>query len=175
MDNNNVYNTTNSSRNDNVMDNDNNNDEIDVLNDLVQINNDRIEGYQKAIEDTRDGGSDYQSIFGQMIDQSRRYKQELVSVITSKGGDPDRDSTTNSGKIYRTWMDVKSAFAGKSDKSALELCEFGEDAAQKAYSAALDSGDLSEDARLLVSSQKTQLKQSHDLIKTQRDMEKARS
>jgi uncharacterized protein (TIGR02284 family) len=161
--------------NNNNNNNDNDNDEIDFLNDLVQINNDRIEGYEKAIEDTRDAGSDYQSIFSQMIDQSQRYKQELVSVINSKGGDADRDSTTNSGKIYRTWMDVKSAFAGKSDKSALELCEFGEDAAQKAYKEALESGDLSEDARSLVTSQKTQLKQSHDLIKAQRDMEKARS
>ena len=152
-----------------------NNDEIDVLNDLVQINNDRIEGYEKAIEDTRDSDSDYQSVFSQMIDQSRRYKQELVAVITAKGGDPERDSTTNSGKIYRVWMDMKSAFAGKSDKSALELCEFGEDAAQKAYETALDSDDLSGDTRSLVQSQKIQLKESHDLIKAQRDMEKAKS
>jgi uncharacterized protein (TIGR02284 family) len=72
-------------------------------------------------------------------------------------------------------MDMKSAFAGKSDKSALELCEFGEDAAQKAYASALDSDDLSEDTRSLVQFQKTQLKESHDLIKAQRDMEKAKS
>jgi len=152
-----------------------NDDQIDVLNDLVQINNDRIEGYEKAIEDTRDTGSDYQSVFTQMIDQSRRYKQELTGIINSQGGNPDRDSTTNSGKIYRAWMDVKSAFTGKSDKSALELCEFGEDAAQKAYESALNSDDLSPNVRELLRSQKAQLKSSHDLIKAQRDMEKAKA
>jgi uncharacterized protein (TIGR02284 family) len=156
------------------MDN-NNDDQIDVLNDLVQINNDRIEGYEKAIEDTRDGESDYQSVFNQMIDQSKKYKQELINLITMKGGDADRESTTASGKIYRTWMSVKSAFAGKSDKSALELCEFGEDAAQKAYESALSSDDLTSETRALLMEQKAQLKKSHDLIKAQRDMEKAKS
>jgi len=152
-----------------------NEDQIDVLNDLVQINNDRIEGYEKAIEDTRDGSSDYQSVFNQMIDQSRKYKQELINVINMKGGDADRESTTASGKIYRAWMDVKSAFAGKSDKSALELCEFGEDAAQKAYDSALSSDDLTSEVRQLLIQQKAELKNSHDLIKAQRDMEKAKS
>ena len=143
----------------------NNDDEIDVLNDLVQINNDRIEGYQKAIEDTKNLGSDYQSVFSQMIEQSRRYKQELVSIISSKGGDAERDSTTNSGKIYRVWMDMKSAFAGKSDKSALELCEFGEDAAQKAYKAALELDDLPVYIREMLEEQQQILKASHDEIK----------
>ena len=44
-----------------------------------------------------------------------------------------------SGKIYRTWMDVKAAFARKERLSVLEACEFGEDAAQRAYEAALAS------------------------------------
>ncbi len=156
------------------MDN-NNEDQVDVLNDLVHINNDRIEGYEKAIEDSKNGVSDYQSIFSKMIDQSRKYKQELISLINSKGGDADRDSTTSSGKIHRAWMDVKTAFAGKSEKSVLESCEFGEDAAQKAYDSALSSDDLTSETRQLLSQQKSELKNSHDLIKAQRDMEKAKS
>lgn len=153
------------------------NDEItDVLNDLIQINNDRIEGYEKAIEDTKSLGSDYQSLFRQMIQQSSKYKQELIAEVRRIGGDPEWDSTTNSGKIYRAWMDVKSTFTGKSDKSALELCEAGEDAAQKAYKEALDSSDtLPVDTLQLLRTQKTGLKASHDLIKTHRDLEKARS
>lgn len=148
---------------------------IDVLNDLVQINNDRIKGYEKAIEDTKSADSDYQSVFNKMIQQSTQYKQELLNAINSNGGDADTDSTTTSGKIYRAWMDVKSAFAGKSDKSALELCEFGEDAAQKAYTEALNSDNLPQSVIQLLISQQSQLKQSHDLIKAERDMEKAKS
>ena len=146
---------------------------IDVLNDLIQINNDRIEGYEKAIEDTRSGDSDYESLFNQMIQQSSGYKQELINEVRRIGGDPEWNSTTNSGKIYRMWMDVKSAFTGKTDQSALELCEYGEDAAQKAYNEALNSSDIIlDDTRELIRRQKSQLKESHDIIKARRDMEK---
>jgi uncharacterized protein (TIGR02284 family) len=149
-----------------------NNEKItDVLNDLVQINNDRIRGYEKAIEDTKADESNYDTLFENMIDQSREYKRELIAEIQRLGGDVDSDSTTNSGKIYRTWMDVKSAFQGHSEKSALELCEFGEDAAQKAYEDALSTDDLSPATRQLLLSQKAKLKESHDTIKRERDME----
>ncbi len=146
---------------------------IDVLNDLVQINNDRIEGYEKAIKDTKSDGSGYPELFNQMIRQSEEYKQELINEINTLGGDADTKSTTASGKIYRAWMDVKSAFAGKSEKSSLELCEFGEDAAQKAYKEALSSNHLPGHTRLLLESEKEKLKESHDLIKRNRDMQKS--
>lgn len=144
---------------------------IDVLNDLVQINNDRIRGYEKAIEDTKPEESNYDSLFEEMIDQSHRYKQELVNEINSLGGKADKDSTTGSGKIYRAWMDVKSAFQGHSEKSALELSEFGEDAAQKAYEEALSTDNLPGSTRQLLLTQKAKLKESHDVIKRNRDMQ----
>lgn len=154
----------------------NNNEEtIDVLNDLIQINNDRIEGYEKALKDTHDSSS-YDTLFNQMIRQSQGYKQQLVQEVRTIGGDPDWNETTNSGKIYRVWMDVKATFTGKSDKSALELCEFGEDAAQKAYDEALSSDvTLPASVRSLLVSQKSELKDSHDLIKSERDMQKAQA
>ncbi len=148
---------------------------IDVLNDLIQINNDRIEGYEKAIEDTKSGTSDYQSVFNQMTQQSSKYKQELITEVRRIGGadKAEWNGTTNSGKVYRMWMDIKSAFTGKTDKSALELCEYGEGAAQKVYDAALDSdNEMPEDTRSLITKQKMELKQSHDLIKRERDMER---
>jgi uncharacterized protein (TIGR02284 family) len=52
----------------------------------------------------------------------------------------------------------------------LASCEFGEDAAQKAYKTALEDEDLPADLRSLVTEQKTALKTSHDLIKQYRDM-----
>ena len=143
---------------------------IEVLNDLVQINNDRIKGYEKAIEDTKNDEVGYGSLFDEMIHQSVQYKQQLIDEINSLGGEADRSSTTNSGKIYRAWMDVKSAFQGHSDKSALELCEFGEDAAQKAYKEALSTDDLNASTRQLLLTQKAKLKESHDVIKRNRDM-----
>lgn len=150
----------------------NNEDLIEVLNDLIRINNDRIEGYEKAINETKDIDVDLKSLFRRMADQSRTNKTELVQEVQKKGGGADTNSTTNSGKIYRAWMGVKATFAGKDRKSVLAACEFGEDAAQKAYQEALESdATMDVDIRQLVVKQKTSLKESHDLIKRQRDMQ----
>ena len=148
-----------------------NSETTDVLNDLIKINNDRIEGYEKAIKDSQPD-TNYDELFNRMIQQSSIIRQELSNEIRRMGGESATDGTTNSGKIYRTWMDVKSAFTGKSEKSALELCEFGEDAAQKAYEEALSSEDISNETRELLSRQKNELKESHDIIKAERDMYK---
>jgi uncharacterized protein (TIGR02284 family) len=146
---------------------------VEVLNDLIEINNDRIVGYEKAAEETKDTDIDLQAIFHKMADESRKYKSELSERVISLGGDPTR-GTTNSGKIYRVWMDVKATFTGHDRQAILENCEFGEDAAQKAYKLALASdADIDADTRQLITSQQASLKTSHDLIKKYRDAHKA--
>ena len=146
---------------------------VEVLNDLVQINNDRIEGYQKAAEETKDLDIDLKAIFIKMAEESIKYKTELVNEITKFGGEPVT-GTTGLGKIYRVWMDVKATFTGHDRQSVLEACEFGEDAAQKAYRDALASdAEINADTRQLITSQQASLKTSHDIIKKYRDMHKA--
>jgi uncharacterized protein (TIGR02284 family) len=70
-------------------------------------------------------------------------------------------------------MDIKSSVQGKTDKSALELSEYGEDAAQKAYAEALQTDNLPASTRDLIRNQKEHLKESHDTIKRKRDMQEA--
>ena len=142
----------------------------EVLNDLIRINHDRIEGYEKAIDETKDKDVDLQAIFHRMADESRQYIAELTQEVVKLGGQPET-GTTNSGKIYRAWMDVKATFTGHDRKSILASCEFGEDAAQKAYDAALTTDEeLPSDVRQLIANQKASLKTSHDVIKKYRDM-----
>ncbi len=144
----------------------------EVLNDLILINNDRIEGYEKAISETEGMDVDLKAIFNKMIAQSRDYVSELSATVSRLGETPET-GTTVSGKIYRTWMDIKSTFASKERQNVLELCEFGEDAAQKAYDEALASdAELPADIRQIITDQKHDLLTSHDLIKKYRDMHK---
>lgn len=153
----------------------NNEELIEVLNDLIRINNDRIEGYEKAIDETKDIDADLKTLFRRMADQSRMAKSELVQEVQKRGGGADTNSTTNSGKIYRAWMSVKATFSGKDRKSILAACEFGEDAAQKAYNEALESdATMDTDIRQVITKQKSSLKESHDLIKRHRDMQVAK-
>lgn len=153
-----------------------NNDKlVEVLNDLVQINNDRIVGYEKAAKEAEAVDVDLIATFNKMADESRKYKSELTQEVSRLGGTPSTD-TTNMGKIYRVWMDVKATFTGSDRTAILNSCEFGEDAAQKAYKEALASdAEIDADTRQLITSQQSSLKTSHDIIKKYRDANKALS
>ncbi len=143
---------------------------ISVLNDLIRINNDRIEGYERAAKESKNVDVDLIATFNQMADQSRKYKSELIQQVTRLGGDPASD-TTVSGKVYRVWMDLKAAITGRDRESILGSCEYGEDVAQRAYEAALESDAyMSTEVRQMITSQKSELKTSHDLIKKYRDL-----
>lgn len=144
---------------------------ISVLNDLIQINNDRITGYEKAIRELDGQRSDLAGIYQRMAQQSLDLKGELHQVVGEQGGESASGNTV-SGSIYQTWMDVRAAFASKKDQTTLDLCEFGEDAALNAYKKALDSDDITSDVRELIARQKNELKVSHDEIKALRDAEK---
>jgi len=145
----------------------------EVLNDLITINNDRIAGYEKAEKELKDDDIDLRTLFGQMTAESRSYVTDLSKYVAASGDEPT-DKTMLSGKIYRAWMDVKATFTGKDRKAILASCEFGEDAAQKAYDSALSSdADLTTEVRQLIMDQKTSLKKSHDRIKALRDKQPA--
>lgn len=136
----------------------------EILNDLVQINNDRIVGYEKAIKELKEEDSDLKVLFTDMIRESHRYKMALATELSVLGADIEGDTTT-SGKIYRAWMDVKAVFTGHDRKAILASCEFGEDAAQKAYETALEEEDLPSHIVTLIAEQKQSLRLSHDQIK----------
>ncbi len=146
---------------------------IEVLNGLIEINHDRINGYEKAIEETKDLDIDMRAIFRSNADNSSKYASQLSNLVHGLGGTP-ADGTTNSGKIYRVWMDVKTTFTGHDRESVLDLCEFGEDAAQKAYKEAIASdAEMDANTRQLIAEQQSKLKASHDIIKNYRDLHKA--
>lgn len=140
----------------------------EILNDLIQINNDRIAGYEKAMEELRSEDADLKALFVRMIGESHQYKMALATEVQVLGKKVETDTTTT-GKIYRAWMDVKAIFTGHDRKTILNNCEFGEDAAQKAYKMALEEEDLSAHLRALINEQKIALKMSHDEIKRLRD------
>ncbi len=143
---------------------------IDILNDLIRINNDRIVGYEKGIDELKDADSDLRTLFHRYIQESKQYSQELTQEVSRLNGDA-AGGTTNSGKIYRVWMDLKAVVTGHDRKTVLENCEFGEDAAQKAYDMALnEDASLEQPLRDLIVRQKTQLRVGHDEVKRLRDM-----
>lgn len=145
----------------------NDKDVVDSLNNLIQINNDRIQGYLTASQETNE--SDLKSVFSEMMSTSQECRRELVQEVSKLGGTPI-EGTSVSGKIYRAWMDVKSALTSKDRKAILSSCEFGEDVAVKAYEAEIEGDALSgTEQLLLVKAQHSKIKAGHDKIRQMRD------
>ena len=145
---------------------------IDTLNDLIEINNDRTAGFEKAIADIKDPNTDLKSIFQEYANQSRSFSQELAAIVSREGGDAE-SGTSPSGSMHRAWIDVKSLFGAGDREGILNEAERGEDAIKRAYSDALRDGRLSNDARSQVSAQATQINAAHDRIRALRDASKS--
>lgn len=141
---------------------------IDALNTLVEINNDRIEGYETAGKETNE--PDLKVLFTKLAETSQDCRIELEREVELLGGTPAK-GTKVSGKFFRAWMDVKAAITGKDRKAILESCEFGEDHAIKTYESVLedDSEHLNGEQISLIESQYDLLKADHDAVRALRD------
>jgi len=115
---------------------------VEDLNDLVKINNDRIQGYMKAVEDTEDAQLDH--LFNEMIVQSQNFRSQLADHIVRLDGSAVTEATSTdiSSKIHRAWIDIKSALTGKDRDTVLSSVTFGENAAVEAYEEAVEKDHL---------------------------------
>lgn len=141
---------------------------VDVLNKLVEINNDRIEGYETAAKEAEE--MDLKTLFGKFAQNSHKCRQELANEIVGLGGTPV-EGTKATGKLYRAWMDVKAALSSKDRKAILSSCEFGEDNALETYENVLqkDQEHLAPQHVSLINKQMSLLQGDHDQVKAMRD------
>lgn len=137
--------------------------EARLLNDLIFINNDRVVGYQKAIDQLQDVDDDLRDMFQERVNQSTRLKSELKQKVADTGSEVE-SGTTNAGKVYRFWMDVKAYFGGADRQQIIDNCDVGEEAAILAYKRALSSDRLSDDVYTMVNSHYAELKVSQSKI-----------
>lgn len=142
--------------------------QAETLNDLILINNDRVEGYQKAIDELQPEDYELRSVFQERVNQSGQFRNELVPEV-SRTGEEIAEGTMVSGKIYRAWMEVKAFFSGNNRRAILENCEVGEDAALRAYEEALNCENLTQEQRLKVIRHRAEIQISRDHIKALRD------
>ncbi|MEO6287618.1 MAG: PA2169 family four-helix-bundle protein [Dyadobacter sp.] len=142
-----------------------------VIEDLIEINNDRVAGFEKAIEDINDENLDLKVIFEEYADQSRKNVQELSALA---GSAPHLETEKSvSGTLHRAWIDVKALFGGSDRASILSEAERGEDAIKKAYKDALSDEQLPYQGIEIVRSQAQGINSAHDRIKALRDVAKA--
>ncbi|MBK8426059.1 MAG: PA2169 family four-helix-bundle protein [Lewinellaceae bacterium] len=141
----------------------------EVFNELIRINFDRVYGYEKAASEAEKVDIDLKVIFGKNADLSRQYITYWQEQVRMLGQEPASDSTIR-GKVYRVWMDVKSAVTDDRE-SILNSCAFGEEAAVEAYEDALTTKThLPDEHRMYIANQKSKLQDAHQMIKTYADV-----
>lgn len=141
---------------------------IEALNKLIEINNDRIEGYKTANEETDE--TDLKMLFSGLMQTSVDCRKELVAEVKSLGGTPD-EGTRTSGKFFRVWMEVKAALTSNDRKAILDSCEYGEDTALETYKNVLiqDHHETNLKEQDMLNKHYSLLKADHDKIKELRD------
>jgi len=146
---------------------------LDVINDLIRINNDRVEGFEKASRDLDEQDSGLISVFTKLAGESGQYSAELTG-IAEQYHDDVAEGTSASGALHRTWLDIKSAFTGSDREAILNECERGEDAIKSAYESALDpDNELNPELVQVLQAQQRGIIEGHDMIKSLRDQSAA--
>ncbi|MBL7713057.1 MAG: PA2169 family four-helix-bundle protein [Chitinophagaceae bacterium] len=143
---------------------------IQVINTLIEINNDRIEGYQTASAETTDNA--LLSLFHHFISSSNQCREELAAEVTQLGGIVEA-GTSQDGKFFRPWAELRAALNNNDRKSVLKACEYGEDKVLDGYNNILtnDVDFLTIEQHKMIYKQYVLLKSAHDQIRSVRDME----
>ncbi|REL32893.1 PA2169 family four-helix-bundle protein [Rhodohalobacter sp. SW132] len=138
---------------------------IEVLHTLVEINSDRIDGYEKASENTEERV--LKDLFLTFEHTSEKSLGELNDKILKLGGRVTKGPTT-SGKFFRTWIDFKFALTGKDTRAILNSCDYGEENAVEVYNNVLSdkSKYLNHLQQEMIMSQLIQLKADQSTIKS---------
>ena len=136
--------------------------------DLIEINNDRVAGFEKAIDDIEDENIDLKELFEGYAQQSRQNVEELISISGSAADVGNEKSV--SGSLHRVWIDIKSLFGGSDRGSILSEAERGEDAIKKAYEDALSDEQLSYHIIEIIRGQAQGINAAHDRIRAMRDV-----
>jgi uncharacterized protein (TIGR02284 family) len=134
---------------------------IKVLNSLVIINNDRIEGYKTASNETRE--IDLKTLFFDFIKTSEHCRKELIAEVIKLGGLPN-EGTRITGKFFRVWMEVKVALTCNNRKAILDSCKYGEDVALETY-----KNVLIQEVNAINSIEQNMLNKHYEILKSDYD------
>ncbi|MEJ7663565.1 MAG: PA2169 family four-helix-bundle protein [Hymenobacter sp.] len=135
---------------------------VAALDELLLFVNDRIEGYKRAVAESKDG--QLRAYYQQLVSQSQQFASNLNGYLTRQGGERET-GTTLKGKLYRKLMDAQAVVTGRDEKAILAANVYGERWAIKAYKKALRRKAIKGEAREAIKRQYSQSKQTYKRLK----------
>jgi len=140
---------------------------IGLLNKVIEVNNDRIEGSDTALRETEE--SDLRTLFSQLTQTSEECKKQLRKEVLKLGGTPVVGTTTG-GMLFSIWRNVRSALSRQDHIAILNAFEDGENVAVDAYKKVLKTSlDLTTRQRILLHTQLQVIGNDRDKVRELRD------
>ena len=133
--------------------------EVNILETLTTTLIDSINGYEDAARNI--DNERFARIFRERASERRRVVEDLRSEIRRLGGDPPDDGSLM-GKTHQMWLDLKAAITGRDEKRIINSVEAGEDYLKEKFETALQSGDLTGEARQVVEQAYQSVRSGHD-------------
>ena len=132
-----------------------------AIHDLIEVCEDGARGFAAAAE-LLDG--ELKSTFEQLGAERQRLAAELHELATRLGVSRPESGSVKAA-AHRAWMRLKDMAPGDNTHAVISAAEEGEDYALEQYDEALDAG-LVEEARNVVARQRTEVKASHDRVRS---------
>lgn len=136
---------------------------VELLNDLIYINRDRISDYQKGIESLKSNNGNLITTYSRLIEQCLNFNDELKKYIFLHRGRL-KDIQAEKSYIYSYWLNERNTQNYFTDVT-IEICENYRKAALKAYSKVLEVNDIHLDTREIIVKQIAMLNASCQHIK----------
>lgn len=129
-----------------------------MLNDLLELNRDSVEGFAKAKELA--ASPKLKKICASAEMERRAQVTELEPLVRAAGGRPEQDGSAK-GTLHRTWLKVREALTPDSDTALINEAERGEDEIRDAYVDALKK-PLPPTLKNVIEMQAKQVMATHD-------------
>ena len=138
---------------------DGNDHDVTVLNSLITTTIDSANGFDEAANDAR--SERFKTMFREYGSERRECVRRLQDEVRRLGGTPEDDGSVKAA-AHRTWLNLKDAVTGESDKQIVEEVENGEDYIKEKYETALKDDKLSPQARSVIQEAFVSVRKGHD-------------
>jgi uncharacterized protein (TIGR02284 family) len=140
----------------------------DILNDLIQVNNERISRFEEWLARLGNADKDLKLLFAKIIGESHQNKISLATELQAMG-EKIADSAAIRGDVYHAFgsVDGQSSVSGRS--AILEHSDLSEQAVLSAYELACSGEDIAAYLRDLLTEHQDKIREGYQEIKTLRD------
>lgn len=133
--------------------------QVGTLNTLITTLIDSVNGYEDAASNSDD--QRLQQIFRERATERRQVVEDLRSEVSRLGGTPSDDASFM-GQTHQRWLDLKAAVTGRDEKGIVNEVERGEDYLKEKFETALNSEDMTGDARAAIERAYQSVRSGHD-------------